>query len=165
LSASEIASWSNYLAAVAEVAATLTGLVFVAVSINLSRVISLPGLVGRAAESLMQLFAVVIISINALIPGQSSLALGMKVLGLGSLLWIVETVMQIRYMQTKPTRWRRWVFLRIAQTQFANIPFCVCGILLIRGSTGALYWLPTGFVFSLLAGVIGAWVLLVEILR
>jgi hypothetical protein len=38
-----IADWTNYLAAQAEVAATLTGLIFAAVSINLSRVLSIPG--------------------------------------------------------------------------------------------------------------------------
>ena len=160
-----LGEWSNYLAATAEVAATLTGLVFVAVSINLTRVLKLPGLIGRAAESLMQLFVVVIISTNALIPGQNSATLGAKTLALGGLLWVVETGLHIRFLRGKPTKWRRWVILRILQTQFANIPFCVCGILLMRGSSTAMYWLPTGFVFSLLAGVIGAWVLLVEILR
>ena len=54
--------WSSYLSAQASAAASLTGLVFVAVSINLTRVISVPGLAGRAAESIIQLFGVFIVS-------------------------------------------------------------------------------------------------------
>jgi hypothetical protein len=42
--------------------ATLTGLIFVAVSINLSLVLTLPGLSGQAADSIMQWFGVLLIS-------------------------------------------------------------------------------------------------------
>jgi hypothetical protein len=39
------------------------------------------------------------------------------------------------------------------------------GIMLLLGNPDALYWLVPGFVFSFLAGIVSAWVLLVEILR
>lgn len=82
-------------------AATLTGLVFVAVSINLSRVLSTTGLAGRAGESLMQLFGVVIISTTALIPQQPPVALGTEILVVASGLWLVQTVIQLRYLNSK----------------------------------------------------------------
>jgi hypothetical protein len=165
LDSTTIADWSNYLSVLAEAAATLTGLVFVAVSINLSRVLSIPGLTGRAAESMMQLFGVVIISTTALIPRQPPVALGTEIIVLGSALWLVQTVLQVRYMTSKTGHPRLWAVTRIVQTQFANIPFCISGILLLCGSPAGLYWLAPGFIFSLLAGVVSAWVLLVEILR
>jgi hypothetical protein len=160
-----IAAWSNYLSVQAEAAATLTGLVFVAVSINLSRVLAIPGLTGRAAESMMQLFGVVIISTTALIPLQPQLALGTEILALGSLLWLVQTVLQLRYLTRKTGHPRYWAITRMIQTQLANVPFCVCGILLLRGSPAGMYWLAPGCIFSLVSGVVSAWVLLVEILR
>ncbi len=160
-----ITGWSNYLSVLAGAAATLTGLVFVAVSINLSRVLAIPGLTGRAAESLMQLLGVVAISTTALIPRQPVAALGAEILGIGSALWLVETVFQIGYMRRKTGHPRGWAITRIAQTQLANVPFCICGILLLRGSPAGLYWLAPGCIFSLGAGVASAWVLLVEILR
>jgi modulator of FtsH protease len=49
-----IAEWSTLLAVEAGAAATLTGLVFVAVSMNAAKIMAFPGLPGRAAESLMQ---------------------------------------------------------------------------------------------------------------
>ncbi len=60
---------------------------------------------------------------------------------------------------------RVWGITRILQTQLANIPFIVAGILLLRGSSTGLYWLAPGCIFSLAVGVASAWVLLVEILR
>jgi hypothetical protein len=49
-----ISEWNTLLSVRAGAAATLTGLVFVAVSINLSKILTFPGLPGRAAESLLQ---------------------------------------------------------------------------------------------------------------
>ena len=146
-------------------AATLTGLVFVAVSINLPRVLSVPGVSGRAAESILQLFGVVVISTTALIPRQPQVALAAEILVTGSLLWIVQTVLQIRYMKIKTGHPRSWGIVRVVQTQFSAVPFCVAGILLLRGSSAGLYWLAPGCIFSLISGVLSAWILLVEILR
>ena len=160
-----IAAWSNYLSVIGEVAATLTGLVFVAVSINLSRVLSVPGLTGRAAESMTQIFGVVIVSTTTLIPRQSQVALGIEILVVGVLLWLVQTTLQIRYLRSKTGHPRYWAVTRIIQTQFANTPFCIAGILLLCGSDAGLYWLAPGFILSLVAGVASAWVLLIEILR
>lgn len=165
MDAESIAGWSNYLSVLAGVAATLTGLVFVAVSINLSRVLSIPGLTGRAAESMMQLFGVVVISTTALIPRQPQVPLGIEILVVGASLWLVQTALQVRYLRRKTGHPRRWAVTRIVQTQFANIPFCISGILLLCGSEAGLYWLAPGFILSLIAAVVSAWVLLVEILR
>ena len=53
-----ISEWSNLLSVQAEAAATLTGLVFVAVSINLTRVMAYPTLPGRAGESILQFLTI-----------------------------------------------------------------------------------------------------------
>jgi hypothetical protein len=157
--------WSNYLTVMAGVAATLTGLIFVAVSINLSRILTVPGLTGRAAESMLQLLGVVAISTTALIPWQPPRALGIEILLLDFILWLIQTVLQIRYVRSKTGHPLRWAAVRIVQTQCASIPFCVAGVLLVRGFQTGMYWLTPGFIFSLVAGFANAWVLLVEILR
>lgn len=63
-----IAEWSTLLAVEAGSAATLTGLVFVALSVNLPKITNFPGLAGRAAESLLQFLEVFLISTMALVP-------------------------------------------------------------------------------------------------
>ena len=165
IDAASLNAWSNYLSVQAGAAATLTGLVFVAVSINLSRVLSIPGLTGRAAESILQLFGVVVIATTALIPGQPSVALGAEILAIGLALWVVQTVLQIRYIKSKPGHPRYWAITRMLQTQLATIPFCIAGIRMLLDAPAALYWLAPGCIFSLISGVASAWVLLVEILR
>ena len=105
------------------------------------------------------------ISTTALIPQQPTVALGTEILVIGGLLWLVQTVLQIRYIASKTGHPRRSGIVRIVQTQFANVPFCISGILLVRGSAAGLYWLAPGCIFSLVSGVLSGWVLLVEILR
>jgi modulator of FtsH protease len=157
--------WSTYLSAQASASASLTGLVFVAVSINLTRVISVPGLVGRAAESIIQLFGVFIFSTVALVPGQSVGTLGVGILALASVFWSLQTFLQAVYTGRRAGHPMLWLISRVIQTQLSSIPFFVSGILLMRGSSAGLYWLVPGFIFTLLSGVLNAWVLLVEILR
>jgi modulator of FtsH protease len=160
-----IAGWGNYLSTLAEAAATLTGLVFVSVSINLSRILAIPGLTGRAAESIIQLFGVLLVATTLLIPQQPQTVLGSELVILGVLLWLAQIRIQLRYIKSKTGHPRRWAMLRVIQSQFASLPFCVAGVLLLCGSSAALYWLAPGFIFSLIAGCLSAWVMLIEILR
>jgi hypothetical protein len=157
--------WSTLLTVEAETAATLTGLVFVAVSINLDRVMAYPGLPGRAAESILQFLEVFLISIIALIPGQPEWVLAIEFLVIGVFFWVVQIIGQVLYLLLKTGHPRWWFVLRSTLSQLATIPFCVAGIALLMRAPGALYWLMPGFVFSFAAGIVSAWVLLVEIRR
>ena len=165
MTAGSIVEWNTLLAVEAGAAATLTGLVFVAVSINLSRIMTIPGLSGRAAESILQFLEVFTISTFALIPRQSEHALAIEFLSIGVIWWAVQVGSQISYVLQRAGHPWSWIVYRVVFTQLATIPYCVAGIALFWGVPGALYWLVPGFVFSFLAGVVGAWVLLVEILR
>jgi hypothetical protein len=51
------------------------------------------------------------------------------------------------------------------QTQLASIPFFAAAAYLLLGLPVGLYWLAPGFVFSFVAGVANAWVLLIEVVR
>jgi hypothetical protein len=160
-----IADWSTLLTVEAETAATLTGLVFVAVSINLDRVMEFPGLPGRAMESILQFLEVFLISIVALIPGQSERALAIELLGVGLFFWIVQIAGQARFLRLRASLPRWWFVLRVMLNQLATVPFLVAGTALLLGMPGALYWLMPGFIFSFAAGIVSAWVLLVEVRR
>ena len=165
MSVASITEWSTLLSVEAETAATLTGLVFVGVSINLDRMMQYPGLPGRAAESILQFLEVFLISMLALIPGQPERALAIELLGFGVLFWVLQITLQVRYLRLKAGLPMWWFVLRAALSQCATVPYWVAGIALLTGLPGALYWLMPGFVFSFAAGIVGAWVLLVEVRR
>lgn len=160
-----IAEWSTYLAVQAGAAATLTGLVFVAVSLNINRIINFSGLPSRAAESLIQLLGVFFISSIALVPGQSAKLLGAEVFLIGFVSWMAQVIGQIRYMFNRAGHPLTWLTWRALGTQIATLPFCISGVEIFIGSPGALSWLVLGFIASFIAALFSAWVLLVEILR
>ena len=157
--------WIPYFSAVASVAAALTGLVFVAVSINLAPIVKQVWLTDRAAESLMQLMGAAIVATLALIPRQLGGAFGLETLGAATLLWLVQTRLQVRYMRARKDHPLHWATVRIVQTQLAYVPLAVGGVLLAAAQPAGYYWIVPGLTFSLLVGVANAWVLLVEILR
>jgi hypothetical protein len=160
-----IAEWNTLLAVEAGAAATLMGLVFVALSINLSRILAVPGLSGRGAESIMQFLQAFLISTVALIPRQPGRIFAIEVLVIAAASWGAQVTVQVRYLKVRTGHPWAWFVNRAVMSQFATIPFVVVGITLLLGVPGAMYWLVPGFVFSFLSGVVSAWVLLVEILR
>jgi hypothetical protein len=165
LSYASITDWSTLLAVEAGAAATLMGLVFVALSINLSRILTVPGLPGRGGESIMQFLEVFLISTVALIPRQPDRIFAIEVLVIAAASWCAQVAVQVYYLKVRTGHPWAWFINRAVMSQFATIPFVVAGITLLLGVPGAIYWLVPGFVFSFLAGIVSAWVLLVEILR
>jgi len=157
----QIASWAGFLSVAASVAATLTGLIFVAVSINLSRILEVPHIANRAAESILQMFGALLISMCALVPGLSNLVLGVELALIGLILWMLVTILQYRAFAREFPR----PFISIALAQVATVLFCIAGISIAIGTLGGLYWLAPAIILSITAGVSNAWVLLVEILR
>jgi hypothetical protein len=158
------AEWSNFLVAEAGAAAALTGLIFVAVSINLAKILEYPGVSTRAGEAVILLLGVLIISSVGLVPNQPDKLLGLELLATGAVLWLLVTIKHLRFHRPPEHVWW-WFALRVTLCQLATIPFCLAGVSLMLGWRGAMYWLLPGCVFSFLAGVYSAWVLLVEILR
>jgi len=158
------AEWTNFLVAEAGASAALAGLIFVSVSINIKKILEYPGVTGRAAEALSLLIGVLIIASLGLAPNQSAKWLGAEILTVGLVLWIFAIILLVGQLGLKRAKWW-WLAMRSVLCQFATIPFCVSGILLILRNPSGMYWLVPGCVFSFLASTISAWVLLIEILR
>lgn len=160
-----IADWANFFIAQVGASASLAGLVIVAISINLARIITFPQLPGRAIETLAMLFGVLLISTFALIPGQPEAALGWEILASGAVMWLASVRLQIlaRGSGTGAKKWARPT--RILLGQLTSLPFVIAGIVLVVSGTAGLYVVVPGVIFCLFAGVMNAWVLLVEINR
>jgi modulator of FtsH protease len=164
MTAYDPSQWSDLFVATAGASAALAGLVFVAVSINIERILKFKGLPERALETVLLLLGVLLVSVVGLIPGQSSVALGAELLAvsltLGAVIARLPTAHEASVGEPRVWLWGRWS-VRAAGT----MPFVVGGASLLVGSGGGLYWVVAGIVFALVGAVTNAWVLLVEILR
>ena len=156
--------WQNLFVAVAGASAALAGLLFVAVSINLDRILAL-GLPSRAIGAITMLISVLFVAIFGLVPGQPRGVLAAELLAVGVASWTILAVIKLRRLRGddgQPTYAR---YLSAVLSQAASLPFVVAGASLIPRAGGGLYWLVPGIVFALLEAVLDAWVLLIEILR
>jgi modulator of FtsH protease len=157
--------WTDLFVATAGASAALAGLVFVAVSINLERILAFRGLPERALETLLFLVSVLLVSVVALIPGQDHVALGLELLLVT--LAIDAVVLRRPAIQVQPGEemQRSWRVARWALRAIATVPFLIGAVSVLAESGGGLYWLVAGIVLAIAASVANAWVLLVEILR
>jgi hypothetical protein len=164
LTAYDSAEWSDLFIASAGAGGALAGLVFVAVSINVERILRFEGLPERALESVLLLLSVVIVSIIALIPGQSHIALGAELLAAGLVFGAAIGALSTRSMApgTEPGL---WLASRLVIRASGTLPLVVGGVSVLFETGGGLYWTVAGIVFATAGAVASAWVLLVEILR
>ena len=163
-------AWHDFFLAQAGAAGVLTGLVFVGVSINLQKIVSDPrsGLAGRAAEALILLVAVLTVSVLGLVPGQGKGLLGAEVLvvGLAAWVWIVAIqVPRLREWGTMRADLRLSFVLRVVLGQVGTLAMVIAGFAVLWVGPGGLYWLVAGTLLSIIAALVDAWVLLVEINR
>jgi modulator of FtsH protease len=164
VTAYDAAQWTDLFVATAGASAALAGLVFVAVSINIQRILEFPGLPERALETILLLMAVLLVSVVGLIPGQGHVALGLELLAVT--LAIGATVFRLPARRTdlqdeEPI----WIWSRWGVRLAATVPLVAAGATVLAESGGGLYWLVAGIVFAIAGAISNAWVLLVEILR
>ena len=156
--------WTDFFVASAGASAALAGLVFVAVSINVDRILQFRGLPERALATVLLLLSGVLVALICLIPGQSPKALAAE-------LFVVSLVFAgtiLRLMSPARADHDRnpvhvashWLLVALG-----TIPFVVGAVSLFVEAGGGLYWVAAGVVLATAGAVANAWVLLVEILR
>lgn len=163
MTAYDAAEWSDLFVAAAGASAALAGLLFVAVSINIERILALPGVPERALQALLQLLGVVVVSLLVLAPGQSNSTLGVELLLVAAPLIAISIVLTLRGL--RGGREGSGAGARMLIIAAGTLPFAVAGISLLTESGGGLYWVLGGTILALIGAVLNAWVLLVEILR
>ncbi len=161
-----VAEWKDFYVAVSGAAAAFAGLLFVGLSINLTRILSAPGISDRAGETLIFLGSVLVAALLGLVP-QSSQAFGIELLCVGCFVWCVATFLDVRALRRRLFDTAYHGYQRLAFTQLATLPLMIgaASFLLYGGGGGGAYWLVPGLIFPLLVSMSNAWVLLVEIMR
>jgi hypothetical protein len=155
--------WANFFIAELSALAALTGFVVVAISINLARILSFPHLPTRAGEALIGPVGAITATSLVLIPDQPAALLGGEVLIVGLVIVIAPIVFQARSRRER--REARERISRAVTSVGFNLTFVIGGALLFAGVRAGLYWIAAGDILCIIAIVMSAWVLMIEILR
>jgi hypothetical protein len=157
--------WATFFSAELAALTALTGFVVVAISINLSRILAYPSLPSRAAEALIGPVGAITATSLVLIPDQPAALLGAEVVAVGLVMVIAPIVFQSRAWGLRKEAAMREQLIRAVTNEGFNLTFVIGGALLFVGASAGLYWIAAGDILSIIAIVLSAWVLMVEILR
>ncbi len=158
--------WTNFFVAAAGASAALAGLVFVAISVNIGRILQVPHLPTRAGATIGSLVLILVSSMDALIP-QAHWAMGIQIFIVSvAALWLQGLSawrgLSLRKQMNRPL-WEPTLNAILGPIQI--LPFVIGAMLLAAQGDSGIYWIARGCVLVFVLSTFNAWVLLVEILR
>jgi hypothetical protein len=157
--------WSTFFAAELGALAALTGFIVVAISINLTRILAFTSLPSRAFEALIVPVGALTATGLVLVPEQPALVVGTEVLAVGLAMLFAVIVIQTRSRRANENVGATKRMARAAMSAAVGSLVVIGGALLATGARAGLYWIAAGDIVCMIAVVLSAWVLLIEIMR
>jgi hypothetical protein len=157
-------AWHDFFVGSMGASAALTGLLFVAISINLEQILKFPNLPGRAAGSLGVLVSALVVACCGLVPRQSHVALGLEIAAAGAVVMTQAVWVSLRNHLTAGDT-LSWRLERMVTLLLPGTLFFAGGLSLLAQGGGGLYWVFAGTALAFVVSALNAWVLLVEVLR
>lgn len=158
--------WTDFYVATVGAAGALAGLIVVAISINLSKILDYPSLPSLAAHTVATIALALVICCFALFPHQPLLAFGIEALACGASVGAFGVRRTVISWSTRrpddPVIWRISVAVTAA---LSSLPYVIGGIALVFGVEAGLYWVAIGVILGFVVTLQNGWVLLIEILR
>ena len=159
----DVLAWHDFFIGTIGAAAALTGLLFVAISINLDQILKYAGLPGRAAGTLGMLVSALVVSGFALAPGQSDRVLGIEIAAVGAV--VAVQAIWVSRVSGAPDERPTWRIEHAATLLLPSIGLVVGGVSVAVAAGGGLYWVLGAILVAFVSAAVNAWVLLVEIKR
>lgn len=153
--AADVTAWQSAYVLIGGMAATLTGLLFVAVSINLRTIIRRND--QSATRALNQFLLIIELSILFQIPQQSAVTLGAGIVVLALF------ALGIVFFTERHHRGVRWETLRDSLPSYLLfVTFALVGALIMTDQFDLLFVMVSLVIMTLISAVFSAWALLVE---
>lgn len=162
----QVQAWQTFYATIATSAATLVGLLFVALSLKLEAV-SLAENAGMrllARQTFTTFLYLIAISLTFLIPQQDHFGLGPSLIVI-AIMGLIITVMELRAVHPNlSVSSDRILFRRSGIKIAAFASLLVIGVLILKGSDAKiLYWMITPMLFLLFSASLNTWSLLIAV--
>jgi modulator of FtsH protease len=159
-----VESWDSFGVVVGAASGALIGLLFVAISVNASRITTHPALHVVASRTLV-LFAIPLVAaILVVTPRQPDWALGAELIVLGVVAAAALSLagrVRVDVNASAESRLARTLD-RWSPTLGTSLLTEIAGVTLIVGG-GGLYWLVPAIILALVGGMLNAWLLLVRL--
>jgi hypothetical protein len=162
-----VQGWHVFYATIAASAATLVGLLFVSMSLNVGIFgdTETIGLKRLAGQTLMNFLYVIIFALIFLIPRQGPIGLGVPLICNG-FAGLISTVSHLRTLFSNIPHGisRKDTYIRAAMTLVAFLILIIVSFLVIvHASAGSLYWLVAPMILLLISASLNTWSLLISV--
>jgi hypothetical protein len=152
------ADWQDFAEMTGGASAALTGLLFVAVSLNASRIAGHQGLRASAVQTLVLFMAPLVMAAVLLAPGQADWVLGAELSAIGLITsWILLGIRRVKRSLTDDENNLIAIFNRRGPNVMVMLLFVASGITLACGQPNGLYLLLPASLVALASGVLNAW--------
>ena len=155
-------AWQALYTAVASATAALTGLLFIAFSLNLRTILKVPVHRARARETFGITLSLLVLSVLMLIPQQDHRMLSSELIAGSLVLALVAGRFHLRmFRHLAPPLRSRWA-LRLAMLHLGTLSLVIAGISLTIEQFGGLLWLVPTILIYMLWSLTNAWLLVVQ---
>lgn len=154
--------WQGFAEMVGSASGALTGLLFVAISLNASRISGHRGLWASGAQTLVMFLTPLVVAAILLTPGQPDWVLGAELIGAGLLSsWVLLTVGRLKRAVPDEERGLVEIFNRRSANILVMMLFVASGVILDCRASWGLYLLLPAVLVAFITGVLNAWLFLV----
>lgn len=159
-----LAEWKDFHVAMAGAAAALAGLVIVAASVNIERIVKAATLTSRLGAAIAVLVLAISVAGVGLIPGMEPVVFGWLVIA-GTAVAAVFQVEASRRIYADPSPADRLRPLKVLAGALPLLAYLVGGVLVVVGMDAGLYVVAAGCLIAIASALLVSWVVLVEVLR
>jgi hypothetical protein len=150
--------WQGFAEMVGGASGALTGLLFVAVSLNASRIAGRTGLRASAGQTLLLFITPLLIATALLTPHQPDWVLGAELVTVGLVAgWVLLAIRRIRHQLADEELRLISIFNRPAPNVITMLLVVVGGAILIAGKAAGVYLIFPATVVAFVSGVLNAW--------
>jgi len=152
------ADWTGFAEMIGGASGALTGLLFVAVSLNASRIGGHRGLRASAVQTLVLFMAPLVMAAVLLTPDQRDWALGPELIAIGGVTsWILLSIRRVKQAQPDEEQRLMAVFDSRVPNVMVMLLFAASGVIVVCGQPDGLYLLLPAALVAQISGVVNAW--------